>query len=32
MRRSGYLEKLGKENLLPDLPAAISRAETLLRA
>jgi SulP family sulfate permease len=32
MRRSGYLETLGKENLLPDLAAAISRAQTLLRA
>jgi SulP family sulfate permease len=31
MRRSGFLEQLGKENLLPDLPAAISRAERLLK-
>jgi sulfate permease, SulP family len=31
MRRSGFLERLGKENLLPDLPAAIGRAGHLLR-
>jgi len=31
MRRSGFLEKLGKENLLRDLPAAVNRAEILLR-
>ncbi len=31
MRRSGFVKKLGKENLLPDLPAAIGRAATLLR-
>ena len=30
MRRSGFLEKLGKENLVPDLPAAVKRAEQLL--
>ena len=32
MRRGGFLEKLGKENLLPDLSAAVSRSEQLLRA
>jgi SulP family sulfate permease len=32
MRRSGFLEKLGKENLMPDLSTAIKRAEQLLRA
>jgi SulP family sulfate permease len=32
MRRSGFLEKLGKENLVPDLSTAIERAEQLLRA
>jgi len=32
MCRSGFLEKLGKENLVTDLPAAASRAATLLRA
>ena len=30
MRRSGFLEKLGAENLLPDLPAALGRARDLL--
>jgi len=30
MRRSGFLEKLGAENLLPDLAAALGRAEDLL--
>jgi SulP family sulfate permease len=30
MRRSGFLEKLGKENLVKDLPAAVGRAEHLL--
>lgn len=29
MRRSGFLEKLGAENLQPHLPAAIGRAEVL---
>jgi sulfate permease, SulP family len=32
MRRSGFVEKLGAENLLPDLPAALGRATQLLRA
>jgi len=32
MRRSGFLAKLGKENLVRDLPAAVSRAEQLLKA
>ena len=32
MRRSGFLEQLGKENLLPDLAAAAGRARDLLRA
>ncbi len=32
MRRSGFLEKLGRENLVRDLPAAVSRAELLIRA
>ena len=31
MRRSGFLEKLGKENLLADLPSALGRAESLLK-
>lgn len=31
MRRSGFIEKLGAENLLPDLPAAIGRAGDLLK-
>lgn len=31
MRRSGFIEKLGAENLLPDLPAAINRAGDLLK-
>ncbi len=31
MRRSGFIEKLGAENLLPDLPAAIDRAGDLLK-
>jgi len=30
MRRSGFLEKLGAENLLANLPSALGRAETLL--
>lgn len=30
MRRSGFLETLGKENLLADLPAALARAARLL--
>ncbi|MEO8144048.1 MAG: SulP family inorganic anion transporter [Betaproteobacteria bacterium] len=32
MRRSGFIAKLGGENLLPDLPAALARAAQLLRA
>jgi hypothetical protein len=32
MRRSGFLEKLGKDNLVKDLPAAVGRARQLLRA
>jgi SulP family sulfate permease len=32
MRRSGFLEKLGKENLMPDLAAAIGHATKLLKA
>ena len=32
MRRSGFLEQLGKENLLPDLATAAGRARDLLRA
>jgi len=32
MRRSGFLEKLGAENLLPDFGAAASRAGALLGA
>jgi len=31
MRRSGFLEKLGNENLLADLPSALGRAEALLK-
>ncbi len=31
MRRSGFVEELGVENLLPDLPAAIARAGELLK-
>ena len=31
MRRSGFLEKLGTENLLPDFGAAIGRAGVLLK-
>ena len=30
MRRCGFIETLGKENLVPDLPAAVSRAGVLL--
>jgi SulP family sulfate permease len=30
MRRSGFLETLGRENLLADLPAALARAAALL--
>jgi SulP family sulfate permease len=32
MRRSGFLERLGADNLLPDLPAALARAGELLKA
>jgi SulP family sulfate permease len=31
MRRSGFLAKLGQENLLADLPAALGRAAALLK-
>ena len=32
MRRSGFLDALGRENLLPDMAAAAGRARELLRA